>query len=502
MIDAATRLKGVEQLIDMNQYFVIHAARQSGKTTCLQDLARRLNASGKYYVLYCSLEGLQGVVDAKVAIPEIVKIIRNTLLLIKFPHAADFAKGVDYDNFADVLRLAFIQYCMLLDKPLVLLFDEADCLSESTLISFLRQLRNGYNTRSTTPFIHSVALVGMRNIRDFKAKVRPDSESLGSASPFNIIAEALTLKNFTKEEIAQLYRQHTDESGQLFEAGAIDLVWAQTQGQPWLVNAIAREVIVKMLDSDYTQPVTADMAAKAIQTIILRRDTHIDSLLERLKEARVRRVIEPVILGEPVDVTTDDFFYTRDLGLIRAIPGKKIEPANPIYAEVIVRTLNAYLQDTLQRTDTTYQMPRYLKDGRIDMDYLMRDFQQFWREHSDIWIERFEYKEAAPHLILMAFLQRVVNGGGQIIREMAAGVGRLDICLVYDNHKYPIELKIWRGEKSFQEGLEQTARYMDVYGSTDGWLLLFDRRPDRKWDDKIYMKKETVDGKTVAVVGL
>jgi hypothetical protein len=147
-------------------------------------------------------------------------------------------------------------------------------------------------------------------------------------------------------------------------------------------------------------------------------------------------------------------------------------------------------------------MPRYIKDGRIDMDYLMRDFQQFWRENSTIWLERYEYKEAAPHLVLMAFLQRIVNGGGHIFREMAAGTGRTDICLLYEERKYPIELKIWRGEKSLQEGLEQTARYVDTYGCTEGWLAIFNRDTDAKWEDKIYMKKETVVGKTITVVGL
>jgi hypothetical protein len=136
------------------------------------------------------------------------------------------------------------------------------------------------------------------------------------------------------------------------------------------------------------------------------------------------------------------------------------------------------------------------------MDYLMRDFQQFWRENSEIWLERYEYKEAAPHLVLMAFLQRIINGGGQIIREMASGTGRLDICIVYENKKYPIELKIWRGEKSLKEGLAQITRYMDTYGSAEGWLALFDRRPESKWEDKIYMQKEAVDEKTVTVVGL
>jgi hypothetical protein len=503
MIESSTRLHGVEELIAMKQYFVIHAARQSGKTTYLQDLAQRLNAEGKYYALYCSLENMQEVTDPEKAIPEIVRKIKTVLRFSDIPHKTEFAKEADYANFSGVLNTELTLFCMLLDKPFAIFFDEADCLSEGTLISFLRQLRDGYNSRSRIPFAHSVALVGMRNIRDFKAKIRPDSQTLGSASPFNIVTKALTLKNFTREDIAMLYGQHTSETGQIFEDAAIDLVWEQTQGQPWLVNAIAREMIVEMLASDYSQAVTAGMVKQAIQNIILRRDTHIDSLLERLKEERVRKVIQPLITGEKgnIDKLSDGYSYVRDLGLIRDTPGG-FEPANPIYAEVIVRTLNYNEQDTLLGPQYPYRMPRYLKDGRIDMDFLMRDFQQFWRENSEIWEDRFSYREAAPHLILMAFLQRVVNGGGQIHREMTAGRGFLDICVVYEGQKYPIELKIWRGEKTLKEGLEQTARYMDSYGCKEGWLAIFDRRPEMKWDDKIYMRKEAAGVQTITVVGL
>ena len=287
----------------------------------------------------------------------------------------------------------------------------------------------------------------------------------------------------------------------MFEKDAIDLVFKQTQGQPWLVNAIVREVIVKLLQSDYTQPVTDVLVDEAIQNIILRRDVHIDSLLERLKEERVQKVIEPILLGEPVDITSDDFFYVRDLGLIR-ITSQQIEPSNPIYADIMVRVLNASLQDDLVRNNNTFVIPRYLKDNTIDMDYLFRDFQQFWRENSDIWIERFQYKEAAPHLILQAFLQRVINGGGKIHPEMAAGRGRVDLCLVYNDKKYPIELKIRRSEKTVTEGIEQTLRYMNTFGASEGWLAIFDRRPNINWEEKIYIKKEMVEGKTITIIGL
>ena len=375
MIDAASRLQGVEQLIDWEQYFVIHAARQSGKTTYLKDLTQRLNDSGKYYALYCSLESIQKITDPEKGIPEIVKLIKELLRFSAVPQKEKFAENADYTYFTGVLRTELSLFCMILDKPLVILFDEADCLSEDTLITFLRQLRSGYNDRSTIPFVHSIALVGMRNIRDYKAKIRPNSETLGDASPFNIVTETYTLKNFTREEIASLYLQHTEDTGQIFEEEAIDLVHEQTQGQPWLVNAIAREIIVKMLQLDFTQPINAAMIEEAIQTIIFRRDTHIDSLLERLKEERVRIVVEPILLGESVDITSDDFLYACDLGLIRMTP-KRIEPSNPIYAEIMVRKLTANLQEELTRNDDKYVIPRYMKTNGLDMDFLFEDFQQ------------------------------------------------------------------------------------------------------------------------------
>jgi hypothetical protein len=346
MIEPSTRLQGVEELIDDRQYFVIHAARQSGKTTYIRELRDKLNADGRYYALYCNLESVEPFVEMEKGIPAILDCIVFELQKTSIPFTYDEHYELDKRNRVTiVLTLFLINLSKSLDKPLVIFFDEVDGLKDDTLLGFLHQLRNGYNDRSSAPFIHSIALVGMRNIRDYKAKIRPDSNSLGSTSPFNIVTESFKIENFTQEEIAQLYQQHTDQTGQVFESDALQLVWEQTQGQPWLVNAIAREAITKILKSDYTKIVTSAIVHDAVQAIILRRDTHIDSLLARLKEERVRRIIEPMILGGKISQTSDDFYYTRDLGLIRETP--QIEPANPIYAEVIIRTLNLDFQNDL-----------------------------------------------------------------------------------------------------------------------------------------------------------
>jgi hypothetical protein len=345
----------------------------------------------------------------------------------------------------------------------------------------------------------------MRNIRDYKARIRPDSETLGSASPFNIVAETFNLRNFTKEEVAGLYAQHTAETGQVFESQAVDYVFEQTQGQPWLVNAIARNAVEKITLKDYSKPITLGFAEQAVRDIIFKREAHFDSLMERLKEDRVRKVIEPLITGGRTDKNSDDYLYTKDLGLIRE-NGNVTEPANLIYAEMIIRTLSRNVQDSIEQTHENYTIPRYLKDGKIDINFLLRDFQQYWRENSGIWeecyaTESYKYPEAAPHLVMHAFLRRVVNGGGDVIRDMALEKTRADLCVVYDGQKYPIELKILQNERSRSDSLNQILGYMDKCGSNTGWLVIFDRDKGKSWDEKIYMKEEIVNGKRVVVAG-
>jgi len=497
--------KELANLIERGDYFVIHAARQSGKTTLLKELVRIINAEQKYYALYCSLESVQAFTEPEKGIPEIVQAIESCIKNQGLP--SGFASDADYSRISNVLNDSLVAYCRSLDKPLVILFDEADCLSNGTLITFLRQLRNGYINRSDVPFVRCVSLVGMRNIRDYKAKVRENSATLGSSSPFNIVSEAMTLSNFTCEEIAELYSQHTEQAGQIFEKATVDYIYEQTQGQPWLVNAIAREAVEKICKNDCSIAITKEMARQAIHNIVLARGTHFDSLMERLKEERVRKIIQPLILGEDfaVDKLSDDYLYTRDLGIIRDCSGQT-EPSNPIYAELIIRTLSWNVQDAIKTKYKDYDIPHYLKGGKININALLKDFQAFWRENSEIWLERYkenlyQYGEAAPHLVIQAFLQRVINGGGHISREMALGANRADICVEWENQKYPIELKIYKSSQTAKKSTEQILKYMERVGSKEGWIVIFDRTPKKSWSKKLYMKEIKLTGKKVTVFG-
>jgi hypothetical protein len=201
-----------------------------------------------------------------------------------------------------------------------------------------------------------------------------------------------------------------------------------------------------------------------------------------------------------LDRLSDDYSYVLDLGLIRE-DREKVELANPIYAEVIIRAMNRDIQDELVENEPRYHLSRYLQNGAVDMEALLCSFQVFWRENAEIWREKYDYKEAAPHLVLHAFLQRLLNGGGQISREFSAGFGRVDLCVSYQNRKYPIELKIRRGPHTYTEGIKQTLSYMDTLGCKTGWLVIFDPREGLSWDERIFIKQEHVNGRTVTVLG-
>jgi hypothetical protein len=186
-----------------------------------------------------------------------------------------------------------------------------------------------------------------------------------------------------------------------------------------------------------------------------------------------------------------------DLGLLKDCD-RVLQPANKIYAEVIIRSLSYNTQYHLHSVIGNNWIDN---SGNVDMDGLLRGFQQFWRENSDVWSEKYEYKEAAPHLILQAFLQRIINGGGSIIREYASGRERMDLCVVYGKNKYPVELKLLYSKSVVQEGIVQLTKYMTTLGETTGWLVIFDRSNQNSWDQRIYWKTENAEGKIIHVVG-
>ena len=500
-------LERVLELIRDEKYFVLHAPRQTGKTSTLKALQDLLNSGtvGDYRCVYVNLEGTQTArQDVSQAMPSILgQIALRARLALK----DDFVLETWRDSLENagphgVLTWVLTEWSLASPQPLVLLVDEIDSLIGDTLISVLRQLRAGYDTRPAA-YPQSVVLCGVRDVQDYRIHSESTGEPVTGGSEFNISAASLRLGDFDRAEVEALLGQHTAETGQQFEPAAVERVWTQTRGQPWLVNALcAKTCFDSPQGLDRVRAITEDAILAAQEILIQGRVAHLNQLAHKLREERVQRVIEPMLSGEPGhDISTHDYQYVRDLGLIAQ--SDEIRIANPIYAEVIPRELTFIVQKRLPQQTAWYVD----KEGGLESGKLLAAFQQFFREHAASWLERFDYKEAGPQLLLQAFLQRVMNGGGYVGREYGLGLQRVDILIRWPRpqgmQRFVIECKVrWQSvERTIAEGLEQTAGYMDRCGADAGHLVIFDES-EKPSKEKVFHRSEEFEGTPIEVWGM
>ncbi|HQF54431.1 MAG TPA: AAA-like domain-containing protein [Fibrobacteria bacterium] len=475
----------LQRLIDKELYWVLHAPRQTGKTSFLMSWMRTLNASEQVVACYVSVEACQGIEDLSLAMPAICSAIRNYAGDFCVPVPSKSPAGSDPAIQLTATIKEWAELCA--PKPLVILFDEVDTLSGPTLISFLRQLSGGFASRGVGRFPTSVALVGMRDLKDYLVHSK-DGVALNPGSPFNIKKESYTLRNFTEAEVRELLGQHTEATGQIFTDEALSEVFRLTGGQPWLVNTLADLSVTKLvLDGS---PVTADHIEAAKEVLIKSRAVHIDSLAERLRDPKVKHVVQPILAGasDPTMAEGDEFRLCLDLGLVTLEDGVPCI-ANPIYREVLIRTLNYGQQLAIPAPEFKWRKD----DGDLDMETLFDEFADFWRRNGDLWEQKSDYTEVFPHLLLMAFFQRVLNGGAKLTREAAVGRERIDMLIEWKGFKHIIEIKLVHlrdgRATTLEKGLKQIARYADKVGrDATQTLAIFDRTPagrEMPWEERL-----------------
>ena len=497
----------VLNLIRDQEYFSLHAPRKTGKTTLLKALQDLLNSGtvGSYRCVYVNLDGTQTAgQDVGRAMQSILgEIALRARLVLK-------------DDFVDETRLhaletagpygaltrVLTEWSLAGPHPLVLLVDEIDALVGDTLISVLRQLRSGYDRRPDS-YPQSVVLCGVGDVRDYRIPSGSTGEPVTGGSGFNISAASLRLGDFKREDVEVLLGQHTAETGHEFEPAALERVWTQTQGQPWLVNALCYAACFESLQGlDHSRAITEDNILAAQEVLIQGRVGHLHQLARKLEEERVQRVVEPMLCGAPgYELSTHDYEYVRDLGLIAA--GGEIRIANPIYAEMVPRDLTS-----ATREDMLVEPARFVDDdGSLNAEKLLEAFQEYYRENAEHRLQLFQYRQAGPQLLLQAFLQRVLRGRGRIEREYGLGFERVDLLILWPRpqgmQRIAIECKVLNGklERTLEQGLPQTADYMDRCGADGGHLVIFDRS-EKPWKEKIFHRSEEFDGTPVDVWGM
>jgi hypothetical protein len=506
-------MEELNQLVDQAKYFVLHAPRQTGKTTCLKAFVDYLNTEGRYRACYFNVEVGQASRDNadmafKIILSEIARRADKTerQRLLEFIKPILSGERPAVSGFSEML-----EYWSELDpRPLVLVIDEADALIGDTLISLLRHLRGGYDKRRQHAFPWSVILCGIRDVRDYRLYSSVEKTVITGGSAFNIKSKSLRLGDLDRAQVESLLSQHTTATGQIFTPDAIEAIWQLTQGQPWLVNALAYQACFEdKRNRDRSRHIDLEQISEAKEALILRKDTHLDQLGDKLREDRVRRVVQPILLSDENEragdgINVDDLQYCIDLGLVRKTP-RGLIISNPIYREVIPRELTSDAQEFLiPRFEPNWVRP----DGLLDVSKLMVQFQEFYQENGESWTCRFAYREAGPQLLLQAFLQRVINGQGRIEREYALGTGRTDLYLRWPHpsgvQKAVIELKVLHKglESTIAKGLKQVSAYADRCGAAEIHLLIFMRDPNISIEQRVFRRDENFEGRQIIVWGM
>jgi hypothetical protein len=273
--------------------------------------------------------------------------------------------------------------------------------------------------------------------------------------------------------------------------------------------------VEKIAANDYGVVITPEIINLAADNLMKRRDTHIDSLLKIMSDPEVRCVIETTITlsttpfsdvlskeenKEESKAQIEESYnymvqYLLDLGLVKK-DGITLRPANLIYASVMMR----YITQNILEIIPDDVVGKWMDRTKIDMNGLLKDFQKWWPERAERWGN--DYKEAEQQVLLSAYLLRVVNGGASITMEYPSGRGFADLVVEYKGNKYVIELKLKDNEINCEKSIAKILGYMDKLSADEGWLLVFDRKSNKSWEEKITWESHaTESGKTVHVLG-
>jgi hypothetical protein len=479
-VDLTPALQKLTELVDKKRYFVINRPRQFGKTTTLNFLAQHLLATGQYAPVLISFEDFtQRANISEVAFYQMIarRIVEELTYASASASGANVSAPVirKWDDFFYWLR----ELCQ--SRKLVLLFDEIDAVPGTVVIGFLASLRKMYLQRSRRPSFpapHAVILAGVHDIKNLKARYRHETETIGSASPFNIALD-YALPAFSRENIRQYYLQHTAATGQIFEEAVISRLHEATNGHPWLVSMLAK-LLVERIVPNRKQRIRLDHADSAIQELLAMRNSNFASLFKNARNPKLFPIVLDLLQGKRRrhSVQNDSI----DLGLkygIFAGKDRQLILANPIYAQALYENFEEELEE-FGVSSLVLDHPEQAANGHLDFRRVLDKFQAFMKAKGAEVSKHPAFREATGQLLLLGYLDLLVNGKGWTFKEPRSGDGRIDVVCCYGRQKEIVELKLWYGPRRYHAGLSQLARYLDREGLDHGYLFVFDRRENVK----------------------
>jgi hypothetical protein len=489
-----TKNQDLKTMVDRGRYFSIFAPRQSGKTTFFKGFCRRLEKDPLYVAILLSFQDYKNL-----AAPRFYQLIQKSinrqlisrLEIVGCPQLDDISSYLDSNFLSDhiSLRELFDELNGIVkQKKIVIFIDEFDGIPRDELENFLTTLRELYQEykESKEKALYSVGLVGIRNITKL---------IVGGVSPFNI-ADQVGLPPFSLKNVRDLYSQYTGETNQPFTEEAVKAVYAETAGQPWLVNRLGTILTVK-IKPEITEPITEKDVAEAVETLLYEDNSHFDNITEKAKQYK-ETFMDVVFNGVEYIPGNEEQSLLLTHGLIKA-EGKNVRVSNPIYKKRFAKT---FFREVASQTDVS-SMRYYLPDRRLNMERILTDFERYIaRIGAAAFYSTNNPMEATGKFQLTAWLYQFVSEeSNELYYESRTGLGIMDIMLVYKKNKYIVETKINRYPGTAEEALEQLSeKYLLPEKVDHGYIVLFD--PKTKVGELCTPQKHVVEGKEILIFNI
>ena len=465
-----TKGQDIKTMVDMGRYFSIFAPRQSGKTTFFKRFCESLEKDDTYITILLSFQDSNDL-DAGQFYNSIESQLYKRLIrrlkdvnCDKLESISQFLSSYKLSDHLSFKGL-FIKLNEIIEfKKIVIFIDEFDGVPVIELENFLYTLRELYQEYKEIrrKALYSVGLVGIRNITKL---------IVGGVSPFNI-ADKVVLPSFSLKNVEELYSQYSEETNQPFTSEAVQKVYEETQGQPWLVNRIGTILTVNVRPGT-VEPVTVDDVDKAIKILLMEHNSHFDNLVEKAKQYK-ETFVEIVFNGVEYCVDDKDQAFLELHGLIKCDKDKAVI-SNNIY---IKRFIKMFFREVGNQVDLNGKR-YYSQNGFLNMESILSDFEEYIMEIGvNAFYEKDKPYEKTGQFMLTAFLYQFVSAtDGDLRYECTTGLGRMDILLTLKGKKYIIETKINRGDqkRTLNRAVDQIAdKYMKTERVNEGYIVIFD----------------------------
>lgn len=493
MVDISGKVAEIFALIEQGDYFVINRPRQFGKTTTIYMLNRFLKASGKYFPIKMSFEGI-GSDSYKSEAAFIEAFLPRLKWMFEMAGQKELTAFVEKDGAGvdsiSKLDIWFSKLVMKIGKPVVLMIDEVDKSCNNQLfLDFLGMLRDKYLKRiqGEEPTFHSVILAGMHDVKSLKVKVRPEDDAKYN-SPWNIAIDFKVELGFSTGEIAAMLESYAKEKHVEIDFPYYsEKLFYYTSGHPFLVSFLCKIIDEELLPGNMKKAWKKEFLMRAVQLAMQGDNTNFQSLIKNL--ANNGDLFEFVfkIIMHGKEFSYNPRHEIVHLGTIYGIlkeENGKVRVHNRVYEQLIYDYMSSHL-DISGNTGLEPVSASYIeKDGTLNIEKVIGKFQEFM-------IEQYSTKDAKfiernGRLLFLAYVKPIINGKGFDFKEVQISEEkRLDVVITFENHKYIIELKTWRGDAYHREGIRQLCDYLDRQHRDKGYLLIFDTRKETGYRGKV-----------------